>query len=151
MAACRKRRGWPRTSLEWSCELCERRRGSPRCVQLLKAIEPVVDRLMKRYQAAQRALQSAQERDHEADVKSAREELDALILFKGDMGAFGRLYTFPSQIFDYGNTALEKRADFYKRPLPCWSSAASAKASIYPRSCLRITSSRIFASARCEQ
>ena len=86
--------------------------------ELLKAIEPVVDRLMKRYQSAQRALQSAQEREHEADITSAREELDALILFKGDMGAFLRLYTFLSQIFDYGNTALEKRAIFYKRLLP---------------------------------
>jgi type I restriction enzyme, R subunit len=86
--------------------------------ELLKALEPVVDRLMKRYKSAQMALQSAQEREHEADIKLAREELDALILFKGDMGAFLRLYTFLSQIFDYGNTALEKRAIFYKRLLP---------------------------------
>jgi type I restriction enzyme R subunit len=34
------------------------------------------------------------------------------------MGAFLRLYTFLSQIFDYGNTAIEKRAIFYKRLLP---------------------------------
>ena len=34
------------------------------------------------------------------------------------MGAFIRLYTFLSQIFDYGNTAIEKRAIFYKRLLP---------------------------------
>lgn len=86
--------------------------------ELLKALEPVVDRLMKRFKSAQMALQSAQEREHEADIKSAREELDALILFKGDMGAFLRLYIFLSQIFDYGNTALEKRAIFYKRLLP---------------------------------
>jgi hypothetical protein len=39
-------------------------------------------------------------------------ELNALILFKTDMGAFIRLYTFLSQIFDYGNTAIEKRAIF---------------------------------------
>jgi type I restriction enzyme, R subunit len=31
---------------------------------------------------------------------------------------FIRLYTFLSQIFDYGNTAVEKRAIFYKRLLP---------------------------------
>jgi type I restriction enzyme R subunit len=29
------------------------------------------------------------------------------------MGAFMRLYTFLSQIFDYGSTAIEKRAIFY--------------------------------------
>lgn len=86
--------------------------------KLVAALDPVRDRLMKRYKAAQMALESAQEREHEADIKEAREELDALILFKGDMEAFIRLYTFLSQIFDYGNTALEKRAIFYKRLLP---------------------------------
>ena len=40
------------------------------------------------------------------------------MLFKNDMGAFLRLYTFLSQIFDYGNTAIEKRAIFFKRLLP---------------------------------
>jgi type I restriction enzyme R subunit len=85
---------------------------------LLKALEPIVDRLLKRYKAAQVDLQSAREREHDADIKAAKEELDALILFKTDMGAFIRLYTFLSQIFDYGNTALEKRAIFYKRVLP---------------------------------
>ena len=40
------------------------------------------------------------------------------MLFKTDMGAFQRLYTFLSQIFDYGNTAIEKRAIFYRRLLP---------------------------------
>ena len=34
------------------------------------------------------------------------------------MGAFLRLYTFLSQIFDYGNTAIEKRVIFFKRLLP---------------------------------
>ncbi len=34
------------------------------------------------------------------------------------MGAFQRLYAFLSQIFDYGNTAIEKRFIFYRRLLP---------------------------------
>jgi type I restriction enzyme R subunit len=33
------------------------------------------------------------------------------------MGTFQRLYTFLSQIFDYGNTAIEKRSIFYKQVL----------------------------------
>jgi type I restriction enzyme R subunit len=85
---------------------------------LLKALEPVADRLIKRYRSVQLELRSALERGHEAEVKTARDALDALILFKADMGAFLRLYIFLSQIFDYGNTALEKRAIFYKRLLP---------------------------------
>jgi type I restriction enzyme, R subunit len=86
--------------------------------ELLKALEPVVDRLMKRYKAAQEALKIAKEKKDENAIKAAQDELNALILFKGDMGAFIRLYTFLSQIFDYGNTAIEKRAIFYKRLLP---------------------------------
>ena len=73
---------------------------------------------MKDYKAAQAALKLAKEKKDEAATKTAQDELNALILFKSDMGAFIRLYTFLSQIFDYGNTALEKRAIFYKRLLP---------------------------------
>jgi len=85
---------------------------------LVAAIEPVYDRLMKRFKAALSAFRAATDADDEAAIKVAREEMDALILFKGDMGAYVRLYTFLSQIFDYGNTAIEKRAIFYKRLAP---------------------------------
>jgi type I restriction enzyme R subunit len=86
--------------------------------ELIAAITPIEDRLMKRYKAAQNALKTAQELGHESDIRSAQDELNALVLFKTDMGAFLRLYTFLSQIFDYGNTAIEKRAIFYRRLLP---------------------------------
>ena len=86
--------------------------------ELISALEPVQDRLMKRYKTAQAALKTAQAKEDETATKAAQDELNALILFKADMGAFIRLYTFLSQIFDYGNTAIEKRAIFYKRLLP---------------------------------
>ena len=86
--------------------------------ELVTALEPVQDRVMKRYKAAQEALKIAQAIKNDKAVESAQDELNALILFKSDMGAFIRLYTFLSQIFDYGNTAIEKRAIFYKRLLP---------------------------------
>ncbi len=86
--------------------------------ELVAAIAPVEDRLMKRYQAAQVALKTAREQDDEAAAKAAQDELNALILFRSDLGAFIRLYTFLSQIFDYGNTAIEKRAIFFRRLLP---------------------------------
>ena len=85
---------------------------------LLKALEPVADRLLKKYKAAQAALQAARAASDEDASKTAQEELNALVLFKSDLGAYLRLYTFLSQIFDYGNTELEKRAIFYKRLLP---------------------------------
>ena len=86
--------------------------------ELIAALEPVQDRMMKRYRAAQQALKVAQSKEDEAATKTAQDEVNALILFKGDMGAYIRLYTFLSQIFDYGNTGIEKRAIFYKRLLP---------------------------------
>jgi type I restriction enzyme R subunit len=86
--------------------------------ELVAAIEPVSDRVMKRYKTARLALTVAKAKQEGDAAKAAKDELDALILFKGDMGAFIRLYTFLSQIFDYGNTAIEKRAIFYKRLLP---------------------------------
>lgn len=86
--------------------------------ELLKALEPVADRLLKSYKAAQAALKGAKEKNDEAPTQSAREDLNALILFKNDLGVFLRLHTFLSQIFDYGNTAIEKRAIFFKRLLP---------------------------------
>jgi len=86
--------------------------------ELVAALEPVVDRLIKRYKAAQAALKAAKEKKDDKATKAAQNELDALVLFKHNMGAYIRLYTFLSQIFDYGNTDVEKRAIFYKRLIP---------------------------------
>ncbi|MEB8486383.1 MULTISPECIES: type I restriction endonuclease subunit R [Acidithiobacillus] len=86
--------------------------------ELVAALEPVQDRIMKRYKGAQSALKAAQEGADGKAIEAAQDELNTLILFKSDMGAYLRLYTFLSQIFDYGNSAIEKRAIFYKRLLP---------------------------------
>ena len=74
---------------------------------------------MKRYKAAQAALEVAtQRKDDSRRRRLRRTSSTPCVLFKSDMGAFMRLYTFLSQIFDYGNTAIEKRAIFFKRLLP---------------------------------
>jgi type I restriction enzyme R subunit len=93
---------------------------TPRAKQsdLLKAIEPVADRLLRRYKATQESLRAAKAIHDDKTTESAQNEMNALLLFKSDLGTFVRLYTFLSQIFDYGNTAIEKRAIFYKRLLP---------------------------------
>lgn len=83
--------------------------------ELVFALEPVSDRILKRYKAAQEDQHAAKAKN---EGKAAQDEMDALILFKLDMGTFLRLYTFLSQIFDYGNTAIEMRAIFFKRLLP---------------------------------
>ena len=86
--------------------------------QLSAALEPVADRLLKRFKAERGALDAAKARADTAAGQAAQDAMNALILFKRNLGAFLRVYAFLSQIFDYGNTAIEKRAIFYKRLLP---------------------------------
>lgn len=86
--------------------------------QLDAAIAPVADRLLKRFKAAQQEKSFAEAQDDDKAAKAAKETLDALLLFKGDMAAYVRLYAFLSQIFDYGNTDIEKRFLFFKRLIP---------------------------------
>ncbi len=87
---------------------------SARQSELISALEPVADRLTKRYKAAQTELKTSRAANDEKAIETAQNELNALWLFKSDMGAFVRLYTFLSQIFDYGNTGIEKRSIFFK-------------------------------------
>jgi type I restriction enzyme R subunit len=86
--------------------------------ELIAAIEPVADRLLKRYKAAQTSLKAAQDLKDANAEQQAKDEISSLVLFKRNLGAFLRVYAFLSQIFDYGNTDIEKRAIFYKRLLP---------------------------------
>ncbi len=86
--------------------------------QLSAAIAPVADRLLKRYKAAQHDKATAEANHDEKAAQAAKDIMAALTLFKGDMGAFNRLYAFLSQIFDYGNTDIEKRYLFFKRLIP---------------------------------
>jgi type I restriction enzyme R subunit len=86
--------------------------------ELNAALEPVADRLLKRYAIARKAWQDAQVLKDAKAVQAAQDEMNALQLFKRDLGTFMRVYAFLSQIFDYGNTAIEKRAIFFRRLLP---------------------------------
>ena len=85
---------------------------------LAKPIAPVANRLLKRYKTAQEAHKHAVATGQDTAAQTALDEMEQLVLFKGDIGTFIRLYTFLSQIFDYGNTAIEKRAIFFRRLLP---------------------------------
>ena len=85
---------------------------------LAAAVEPVISRLLQRYKSAQERLKIATARNDATAAENAKHELNALVLFKHDMSVFRRMYAFLSQIFDYGNTAIEKRFIFYKRLLP---------------------------------
>ena len=86
--------------------------------QLDAAIAPVADRLLKRYKATQAEKAIAEDKGDDKAASSAKDTLDALVLFKNDMASYVRLYAFLSQIFDYGNTDIEKRFLFFKRLIP---------------------------------
>jgi type I restriction enzyme R subunit len=90
--------------------------------QLIAAIEPVADRLLKRFKASSEAFKVASEKlpggELGPDGQAAKDELEALTLFKRDLGTFVRVYAFLSQMFDYGNTDIEKRSIFFKRLMP---------------------------------
>lgn len=86
--------------------------------QLIAALEPITKRLLDHYKTAQTQYQTAQANQNDQAAQDAHNELESLLLFKSDMGAFVRLYAFLCQIFDYGNTAIEKRSIFYKRLMP---------------------------------
>ena len=85
--------------------------------ELAAALEPVVDRLHRRYKAGQEALKGARESKNASAEEAAKNELDALLLFRSDMGTYVRLYTYLSQIFDYRSTDIEKRGIFFKHLL----------------------------------
>lgn len=86
-----------------------------RSSELSKAIAPVADRILKRYGEAKKLLSDSAD---ETLTAAAKDRMEQIVLFKGDMEAFVRLYAFLSQIFDYGDTDIEKRFLFYKHLLP---------------------------------
>lgn len=81
---------------------------------LIGALAPVAGRLLTRYSAAQTARRQALDMKDDQAAKAAADEMEVLLLFKNDLGAFIRLYTFLSQIIDYQNPDIEKRFQFYK-------------------------------------
>ncbi|MER2562650.1 MAG: type I restriction endonuclease [Myxococcaceae bacterium] len=92
--------------------------GNSQHGDLVKAVEPVADRLMKRFKEVKAALGIAAQKSDAKGVTEAKTELETFTIFKSDMALYVRLYTFLSQIFDYGSTAIEKRALFYKVLMP---------------------------------
>jgi type I restriction enzyme, R subunit len=86
--------------------------------QLIAALEPVAQRLLYQFKVAQDRYKDAQGTKDKQAIDDARDQMNALILFKADMATFVRIYTFLSQIFDYASTDIEKRFLFYKRLIP---------------------------------
>ncbi|MDD3769817.1 MAG: type I restriction endonuclease [Sulfuricurvum sp.] len=96
------------------------------------AVKPAADRYKTRYKAALEAINSTNtalsyakankdetgSHNAERDLSGAKEEKDALDLFKKDLGTFVRMYEFLSQIVDYEDPDLEKLCVFARGLLP---------------------------------
>lgn len=80
------------------------------------AIGPVSNRLLTRFKLAQQ--QARAEPEGSAAQGDGKDEMEALLLFKRDLGSFVRAYEFLGQMFDYGNTDYEKLYLFAKLLLP---------------------------------
>jgi type I restriction enzyme R subunit len=80
------------------------------------AITPVSSRLVTRFKHAQAGFAAGA--DGSKAQAAAKGEMDALVLFKRDLGSYVRVYEFLGQMFDYGNTAFEKLYLFARLLLP---------------------------------
>lgn len=80
---------------------------------LIAVLSPVAKRITDRYDERMKAQQAAEAVQDKKAVAALEEELDAIRLFVRQMGAFTRLYIFLAQLYDYGNTEIEKRYRFY--------------------------------------
>lgn len=84
--------------------------------QLDAVLGPVCNRLLTRFRTARDVMAATVpgSRDHVA----AKGETDALMQFKGDLGAYVRAYEFLGQMFNYGNTYFEELQLFVRMLLP---------------------------------
>jgi type I restriction enzyme, R subunit len=80
--------------------------------ELDAATMPVATRLLTAFAEAKKAFDAAG--DDSKKAKAAKDTMDSLILFKNDIATYVRVYGFLSQIFDYGNTDIEKRSIFFR-------------------------------------
>jgi type I restriction enzyme, R subunit len=80
--------------------------------ELDAATTPVASRLLLSYAEAKKAFEASSPGSQQAEA--AKDRMNALILFKSDIAAYVRMYGFLSQIFDYGNTDVEKRSIFFR-------------------------------------
>lgn len=86
--------------------------------KLSAALQPVAQRLVTRFADAKSALRTAKEQDHGDAVTDAKDRIEALTLMKSDMQQYMRLYSYLSQMIDYGHTGVEKRYWFYRYLVP---------------------------------
>jgi type I restriction enzyme R subunit len=86
--------------------------------QLAALLTPIAQHIMTAYSQARETWRKAEQNGDAAGRDAAKQVWEALVQFRGDMVAYRRLYTFLSQVWDLGNTELEKRSIFYHLLIP---------------------------------
>lgn len=86
--------------------------GKGKTSELDAAILPVASRILMSFAQAKQEFEAAG--DDAKRAKAAKEAMDSLLLFKNDIATYVRVYGFLAQIFDYGNTDIEKRSIFFR-------------------------------------
>lgn len=86
--------------------------GKGKTSDLDAAILRVASRILMSFAQAKQEFEAAG--DDAKRGKAAKEAMDSLILFKNDIATYVRVYGFLAQIFDYGNTDIEKRSIFFR-------------------------------------
>ena len=89
---------------------------NPSQADLDAAIGPISNRLLIRFKHAKQA--NKDEPEGSQAQTEAKGEMEALILFKQDLGTYVRVYEFLGQMFDYGNTYYEKLHVFARMLFP---------------------------------
>jgi type I restriction enzyme R subunit len=73
---------------------------------------PISNRLLALFSASKTAFKNNPPESQ--DAIHAKGQMEDLWLFKRDIGTFVRMYGFLCQIFDFGNTDIDKRSIFFK-------------------------------------
>ena len=81
--------------------------------ELNAAVRPVADRVMKQWQQAMANLEVAKEANDQSRVDAANNSLEVLKSFRDKMATYRRMYSFLSQMINFGSTEFEKRHIFY--------------------------------------
>ncbi|MBB5693594.1 type I restriction endonuclease subunit R [Muricoccus pecuniae] len=89
---------------------------NPTQADLDAAIGPVSNRLLTKFKQARQTTKD--EPEGSKAHTDAKGEMDALLLFKQDLGTYVRVYEFLGQMFDYGNTYYEKLHLFARMLFP---------------------------------
>ncbi|WP_297474031.1 type I restriction endonuclease [Ferrovum sp.] len=81
--------------------------------ELDAVLVPLANRLLAKFHKSKEIFKAEDDSNSEV-AKSAKGTMDALLLFKADITTYVRLYGFLCQIFNYGNTDIEKRSIFFR-------------------------------------